>query len=558
MISEKAAEHIRCHGINSTSFQTLYPGYRYFMIVIEGETGIIAYVDTPTAWIGASEPVVSKENLGYFLEAFRDAAKWARKTAAILPVSAIVAEEARKLNFYAIQVGSEPWYKLENERTQASAKQLSKKGAIVQSFDLTTISVTEKLELDELTERWLGSRKMANLSFLNRVEPWHLFHEKRYFRIIFRKKQIAYIAAVPIQARNAWYFVDIIRDPESPTGTTELLILEAAKALKLEGAKEFTLGMSPFVEPSPDEQKVHPLSYRGFSYLFNNLETFYGFKSLLQYKQKFDADRWEPQYLISLEKSLGVRTLFGLNRAIFPKGILHTGFSTTRRLFGKFNLSALYQKYLNDRMMPKSPPQDFFAYWGRCKITTTAILLSLLYFFTSTDEHFHIRPNMVQRYSYSLENLFYGNSPTRGFIDLIIASFLHWDIVHLGTNILVAAIFMSFLECVAGSTVTFISFFAGIIFSNPLTSAIFSAILYVIAPSKLNHFLHEPDIGCSLGIFACIGVLSVLVKKPVILLGLFSLATLVYNVEIHSFLGYNHLIALLIGYLIGTRYVLKT
>jgi hypothetical protein len=72
MISEKAAEHIRCHGINSTSFQTLYPGYRYFMIVIEGETGIIAYVDTPTAWIGASEPVVSKENLGYFLEAFRD------------------------------------------------------------------------------------------------------------------------------------------------------------------------------------------------------------------------------------------------------------------------------------------------------------------------------------------------------------------------------------------------------------------------------------------------------------------------------------------------------
>jgi hypothetical protein len=150
-----------------------------------------------------------------------------------------------------------------------------------------------------------------------------------------------------------------------------------------------------------------------------------------------------------------------------------------------------------------------------------------------------------------------GQSPTHGIIDLIIASFLHWDFIHLFTNFVVAFFMMGFLECAFGSVLTLISFFAGIVFTNPGTSLILWPFFYIFAPDGMQKFFHEPDIGSSLGIFACIGTLSVFVKRPIWLISVFSLATLIYNIHVHSFMGYNHLVALLIGYLIGKRYALK-
>ena len=555
MIPQNIGDRIRNHGLNGASFQSLYSGYRYFSVDLEGELGVIAYVETPTAWIGACEPIASPERIGILMQKFKESAKKRLRAAAFLPVSAAVASEARKRGWCCVQIGSEPWYNLENAHTTQNARQFSKKGATLERFYPNLLSDREKLELDELTARWLESRKMAPLSFLNRVEPWQLFQERRYFRVIYRNQLVAYLAAVPVKARNAWYLVDLIREPDSPPGATELLIVESARHLRQEGAREVTLGMSPFVPPEGVELARHPGLYPIFNYIFNRTEALYGFKSLFQYKQKFAPDRWEPQFFISLESTIGVRTLLGLSRAIFPKGVLHTTFSTSFRLFGRFNINSIYRKILNDKIVPRTPPQDFLNYLTRCKVTIPVVLLSALYFFTSTDAHFHIRRQMVERYSYSFENFINGSSPTRGFIDVIIASFLHWDIVHLATNFSMILLFMSFLEVVCGSGITFTAYLSGILLTNPLTSLLMAPWFYFFSPDRLEPFLHEPDIGCSLGVFSCIGALSLLVKKRTLLLGFFAAVTLVYNLVIHSQLGYNHLVALAIGYLIGKRYV---
>lgn len=554
MIPDTIVDLIRLHGANSTSFQTLYPGYQYFSAEIAGELGVVAYVNTAFSWVGAAEPVISEGNTIALLEAFRNEARQHGKVATLLPVSEKIAKLVRARGWYAVQIGNEPWYELKKDRNHAGAKQLVKKGARVERFEPNSIGVGQKIELDELTSRWLESRKMANLAFLNRVEPWHWFNDRRYYRITYRNRQIAYLAAVPVQSRNSWYFVDLIRDSDSPAGTTELLVIEAAKQLEAEGAGEFTLGMSPFADPDPAELAQHPFIYKLFSYFFHQMETLYGFKSLFQYKHKFNADHWEPQFLVALDQNLGPRSLMGIGRAIFPKGYVHTAVVTLSRMIGRFDLTYLCKKVLNERMVPKSPPRSFLLYLSRCKITLSMVGLTLLYFFVSTDEHFHIRQPMLSRYSYSLENFVNGSSPTRGFIDLVIASFLHWDVLHVSTNIVIALFTMSFLECLFGSTLTFMTYLAGILFTNPLTSLSLSGILYFFSPAKLGHFFHEPDIGISLGIFSCIGTLAVFVKKPVFLLGIFALATLIYNVQIQSYLGYNHLVALCLGYWIGNRY----
>ena len=517
--SEEMIKTTLAAGKSSTSFLTLYSGFRYFKLEFDSgshrETGVIAYVETMTAWIGAADPMVSVENLPALFAAFQLAAKKKNRAAAILPVSFSTVEVARKLGYFTLQIGSEPWFTLDDPvRSLPIARQLKTKGALVEQFNPTVLSTNERLELDMITQEWLESRKMAALSFLNRLEPWMLVHYKKYFRVIFHGHQIGYLAAVPIPVRKAWYLVDLIRSNHAPLGTTELLVAEAMRQLKDEGALEVTLGMAPFVPVVPEEAKLHSMTYRCFDLFFKHLNFFYGFQSLFNYKEKFTPNRWEPQYMIALSGSLGWKTYFGLFQAIFPRGLFHTLFSTFMRIPRQLSPAKIYRYFLNDDLVPRTPPRGLGNYLIRCKATSLIIVGSFLYFFTSVDDHYHLRNAMVERYAYSWNHFFVKGFSFESGIDIVIASFLHWNFFHLLANTLFLIIFVSFLECAVGTVFAFSIYLAGMFLANPLTTFLLEPFIKIFVPHLVPFFNQEVDVGCSLGIFSCIGALAAFSKFP--------------------------------------------
>ena len=62
---------IKQHGWNSTSFQILEPGFRYW---VDGDDACVGYVDTGAAWVVAGAPIAPPERLAEVTSRFCAAA----------------------------------------------------------------------------------------------------------------------------------------------------------------------------------------------------------------------------------------------------------------------------------------------------------------------------------------------------------------------------------------------------------------------------------------------------------------------------------------------------
>ncbi len=544
---------VSLYGETSTSFLTLYDGFSYF----KTNEGTLAYVSTTTAWVGAGDPLIVQGSPIEFLKQFQAAAKKMRKQAILLPASQGLALEARKEGFYAIQIGSEPWLSFESipPKVHQQARKLLAKSAVVEAFDPLKISSQERSGLDLITQDWLDHRKTAPLSFLNKIEPWSFVTHKRYFRVIFHGAQVGYLAAVPIPAKKSWYLVDLIRAPDAPIGTTELLIIEATKQLKAQGAEQVTLGMSPFAPIEGDEKKLGLSAYWWFEKFYDRLNFLYGFKSLFQYKEKYNPVSWKPQFVIALDKKITVSMLWGIFRAIYPQGLLPVLASLVAKIPDKLSIRKFYSSLLSPRIVPRSPPQGLLEIIQNSKATLILIMANVLFFFTSTDSNFRLRPMMAEGFAFSGHHFFDQDLTFHGAVDLTMASFLHWNTFHLFFNVMTFLFLVTFLEFVAGSAIVAITYFTGVILANPFTLVILYPVIRYVFPHSFQSFFEERDVGSSLGIYSCIGMLACFTKYEMKIMSAFSVGVVGYAAITGSFLSLNHITAILIGYMMGKKYV---
>ena len=545
---------ISLYGNSSTSFLTSYDGYHYF----QSELGVIAYVETPSAWVGAGGPLLKEEgNALELLRQFNVAAAKNKKIAMLLPVGASLASALRNLGCSAVQIGAEPWFSFENipQKIHQATQKLLKKGAVVEAFNPLLLSTQERNALDLITQEWLKARKMAPLSFLNRVEPWRFFTHKRYFRVIYNGIQVGYLAAVPIPSKNSWYLVDLIRATHAPVGTTELLIVEASKQLKKQGASMVTLGMSPLVPVLKEEKKYNTQLYWFFEKMFTQLNFIYGFSSLYAYKGKFNPSAWEAQYLVTFEAKLKSKVFINLFYAMYPKGfsfILRNFLSKIPQLF---SVKKVYQKIFNHDFVPQSPPKNLKEFFQKSKVTFSLIFLQIIFFGMTVDSRLSIKNEISERHAFRGAQFFENTHMIHDLMNGVFASFLHWNWLHLSFNVFLMMIFMVLLEASLGALPLLFSYGLGIAVVNPITFFILYPIVKLFSSLSLLSFTHEQDLGCSLGVFTVMGVLFCLTRYSKILMMICILLIMLVSLVTSSFMGLNHLTALILGLLLGKRYL---
>jgi phosphatidylglycerol lysyltransferase len=121
-------------------------------------------------------------------------------------------------------------------------------------------------ELERLIARWLAARVMPAMSFLVALEPFFCAEERRYYVARDRAGAVTgLLVAVPVYGRDGWFFEDILRDPASPKGTTELMIDTAMRDVAASGTTFVTLGLAPLAGGERWQRAVRRM-LRGFSF----------------------------------------------------------------------------------------------------------------------------------------------------------------------------------------------------------------------------------------------------------------------------------------------------
>ena len=125
------------------------------------------------------------------------------------------------------------------------------------------------------------------------------FFDEDYLRmgpvaVVWRDQQIAAFANL-WQSGGEELSVDLMRySPDSPQGLMEYLLLKIMLWGRAQGYAWFNLGMAPL--SGLQNRSLAPLWNRFGALVFGHGETFYNFRGLRQYKEKFDP-QWEARYL---------------------------------------------------------------------------------------------------------------------------------------------------------------------------------------------------------------------------------------------------------------------
>ena len=307
-----AFELVRRFGRDTVSFQGLESGYRYFF---EGDDAVVAFVDTGGAWVAAGSPVAPPARVAEVAYRFTEAALAQRRRTCFF-----AAEQS--LGGQSVQIGEQPvWTCARWDQILAGAPSLRyqlrrarHKDVVVRALDPGELATGTSLRtaVDELGRHWQDTHRMPPMRFLVQLEPL-AFASERTIYVAERAGQLVGLAsAVPVYARRRLFLEDLVRAPDAPNGTVELLVDAVMRA----APHELTLGLAPLA--GDVARWLRFARWAG--------GPFYDFEGLRRFKAKLRPHAWEPVYLCT---SLGGSRLAALRDSLraFAGGSL-VGFAT--------------------------------------------------------------------------------------------------------------------------------------------------------------------------------------------------------------------------------------
>ncbi|NUO51807.1 MAG: DUF2156 domain-containing protein [Polyangiaceae bacterium] len=323
--SSRALELVRLHGWNSTAFQTLGPGYSY----AHYDDACVAFVDTGSAWVVAGAPIGPRDTLRNAATAFVEDARSANRRCCFFATeSRFLGETTGDLG--AIVIGEQPvWDPRDWSERLASKRSLREqlrraraKGVLVRPVETSSERESLGRGLAHVAQRWLATRRMAPMKFLVHLDPTRDPSHRRTFVAERGGRVVGFAEAVPVPAREGWLIEGLVRDPEAPNGTGELLVDSVMRWAADSGSPWLTLGLAPLAGPVPTWLRwAKRLGAR-----------FYDFEGLRSFKAKLGPASWSPIYLSYPEGQGALRSIVDVLRAFAGTGLLRFGGRTLASL----------------------------------------------------------------------------------------------------------------------------------------------------------------------------------------------------------------------------------
>lgn len=292
---------LRAHGWNTTSFQVLEHGFSYWF---DPESdACVAYVDTGRAWVAAGAPIAPEDEIARSADRFVAAARRARRRACFFAVEdRLVASPS----LASMPIGEQPswdpshWADVVrgDRRLREQLRRAKAKGVVVRPVPASEIEHVDapfRAGVEELVASWLTTRKMPPMGFIVDVQPFDFAAERRCFAAEQDGRVVGLLVAVPVYRRRGWLFEDLLRSPDAPNGTTELLVDRAMRTVAEEGSRYVTLGLAPLAgDVSP---------WLGFARALS--AALYDFDGVRRFKAKLRPETWTTIHLAWPEAGSG-------------------------------------------------------------------------------------------------------------------------------------------------------------------------------------------------------------------------------------------------------------
>lgn len=313
------------HGWNSTSFQILEPGFRYWF---EGDDAVVGYVDTGSAWVVAGPPIAPADRVADVIARFSSEAAQQGRRVCCFGTETRFAETAR---WPSLPIGEQPTWAPEEwadivKASKSLREQLRRsraKGVVVEEVKATELVAghATRTQLEKLISRWLASRAIAPMGFLVQVDPFTFPEERRYFVARRNGEIVGFLGIIPIYARGGWFFEDFLRDPDAPNGTVELLVDAGMRAAVAAKISLVTLGLVPLSgEVSPWLRVARKMG-----------RPLYDFDGLRTFKAKLKPRAWDPIFLAYPPGRSSVVAIVDTLTAFARGGLLRFGLETVLR-----------------------------------------------------------------------------------------------------------------------------------------------------------------------------------------------------------------------------------
>jgi phosphatidylglycerol lysyltransferase len=193
--------------------------------------------------------------------------------------------------------------------------------------ELVSSSAPLRRALEALVAAWLARHEMAPMGFLVQVDPLTLLEEHRVHLAEQDGRLIGFVTASPIFARPGWLLQNLIRAPEAPNGTIELLVDHAMRDAEAdatgdgEGARMVTLGLAPLAGQVVPALR---LARSAGSVLFD-------FEGLRAFKARLRPTQWSRIHLVYPPEQGAVRTVLDVLEAFAGAHLLAFGLRTFLR-----------------------------------------------------------------------------------------------------------------------------------------------------------------------------------------------------------------------------------
>jgi phosphatidylglycerol lysyltransferase len=300
--SERRQRLIDAHAWNGLALLTQYDGWRYFEP--SDIEGFVAFEVHRKTAVACGDPVCAEADLDEMLARFAEFCGSRGWRFTFVGASARVGKAAAKLGWQAAKIGEEPFLDLatyslsgRGAKKARSAINLAKRSGITVE-EYTHPSPAIDSEIDAVTQAWLASRKAIPMGFLLRSRPFARRDRKRTFIALQDGRVVGAMTCAPAPARNMLYVEEQLRTPDSPYGTTELLIDEARRIAKADGLALLSLGTSPLQGAASQPHGRFRLIKLITKALYSKVNFVYSFRSLNHYKKKFAPSFWEDNFVV--------------------------------------------------------------------------------------------------------------------------------------------------------------------------------------------------------------------------------------------------------------------
>ena len=293
--------------------------------------GAVSYNEFGKVRLVTGDPLTSAEKLADVADSFLRASRARGRIVGFMPATQRFARLSRRVGLRAIKVGAAPYFDLATwaprgdraKKARAGVNQARRAGVRVAVVD----KVDEKLirETSCVCKSWLTTRRSAlKFGWLFSVDLFEHKERKKYFTARDASgKLVGFLAASPIPARDGWYLEDVLRRPDAPNGTTDLLVVEVLELLRRDGAKLATLGTAPMAREGPTDPDVDSglLLSTFVRIVAASFSIFYNFDGVRRFKAKFAPTWWESEYiLLSQNLTAPPRVLGAIVKATVPAG----------------------------------------------------------------------------------------------------------------------------------------------------------------------------------------------------------------------------------------------